>query len=121
MPSSHTQVVAYALGTYLLLRCVKGKSPSHLAKMVCTVEALTLVLLTMLVAYARIYLGYHTSFQTATGGLLGTIFGVCWAALIVVPIRRDGELILNKFPVLRLLGCTNGYHSTSNSYKSQTK
>jgi len=59
-----------------------------------------IVLLTLLVIYSRIELGYHTERQVAVGGVLGLCFAATWSlflAKIVEPhMRKLEELWLVK-------------------------
>lgn len=107
MPSSHTQVVAYALGIYLVVR-LTSKSPSHsLSAAIFALESAILIILTLVVGYARVHLGYHTAFQTIIGGLFGLAFGVLWAGTAAAAVEKHGNHILERWPILKAIGCSS--------------
>ena len=84
MPSTHTQVVAYLLGVVLVQRLFQTSSQAskfkihHVQELI---ECVVLMVLTGTTAYARFYLGYHTSLQVALGAVVGILFGICWSVL----------------------------------------
>lgn len=72
MPSSHTQFMAFfAFYSYLHIgKYFKRNKESRYI----------LVLLAALVAYSRLYLGYHTVWQVAAGLMVGVFFAYTWWA-----------------------------------------
>lgn len=119
MPSSHTQVIAYALGTCLLLALSRGKDP--LPKMIAAAEISALASLTIAVAFARVYLGYHTALQVCIGGLLGLLFGMIWMAVVVMPLKRSGKRMIERLPLLKTLGFTNESYNRRHTEKSRAQ
>ena len=107
MPSSHTQAVSYVLGIYIA-RTLTSKSPSHrLGATISAIESALLVILTIVVGYARVHLGYHTAFQTIIGGLFGLIFGLLWAWTAAAAVEKHGRHILERWPILEAFGCSS--------------
>ena len=108
MPSSHTQVVSYVLGIYVMT-WLTSKSPSRrLGAMISVMEPAILISLTIVVGYARVHLGYHTAFQVFLGGLLGFTFGLLWAWTAAAAVERHGRHILERWPILKAVGCSIG-------------
>lgn len=116
MPSSHTQAVAYCLAAFFVLRLCNPKGP-HLQKMLTVAEGTGLACLTVTVAYARVYLGYHTAFQVWMGGLAGLLFGAIWTWSCLGFLRRHGSSVLERFPVLLSLGFSTERVSISEGQK----
>ena len=105
MPSSHTQVVSYALGVYIILKLTRSGTSQRFGPVISAVESAFLVGLTLVVGYARVHLGYHTAFQTLIGGIFGLIFGLLWAWTAVAAVERHGRRILERWPILKAIGC----------------
>ena len=72
--------------------------------MLTTAEAGGLAVLTAVVAYARVYLGYHSPFQVVMGAFTGLAFGWLWTWGCLVAIRRHGEKVEKRLPFLGELG-----------------
>lgn len=80
MPSSHASIMAYTLGIYtFLMKDIPEREISSLHRL----EFVSLASLTVLVAVARVELGYHTPGQVIAGLLLGFLFNLLWQTVIV--------------------------------------
>jgi membrane-associated phospholipid phosphatase len=81
MPSSHAQVMAYAFTTALLMhlhRRRNRKNSKRKTEIFEIFELLFLAALSILVAIARVYLGYHGVDQVMAGLVLGSVFAGVW-------------------------------------------
>ena len=84
LPSTHAQVLAFSTAAYAVLAVsIKNSSKLPLQSVLQVLESIGLVVLTVAVMFARVYLGYHTWSQVIIGALVGlgsgcvfTIFSV---------------------------------------------
>lgn len=93
MPSSHSQVMAYAFTTALLMhmhRRGNRKNSSLLASEIFELfELIILAGLSALVGIARVYLGYHSVSQVLAGVALGSGFSALWF-LFIAAVHSTG-------------------------------
>ncbi|KAL4219386.1 Dolichyldiphosphatase 1 [Mactra antiquata] len=85
MPSSHSQFMFF-FATYMILflfiRIYRNYNClDDLWKYLTAIGSLTVA---CVVAYSRVYLGYHTSSQVLWGGIIGIILGCIWFAAVQV-------------------------------------
>mmetsp|Transcript_10484 Transcript_10484/g.16811 ORF Transcript_10484/g.16811 Transcript_10484/m.16811 type:complete len:216 (-) Transcript_10484:91-738(-) len=99
MPSSHAQFMGYFGGFCILWSLVLGSNVDFISDKK-TGNAF-IILLSLLVTYSRVELGYHTETQVIVGGILGVCFAAIWSlfiSTIVDPhIRNIEELWIAKF------------------------
>ena len=98
MPSQHTQVMAFAAALYMGLQLIRrkhGLKVSTSTSLMQLAEALSLCLLTIAVAYSRMYLGYHDLPQVAAGAAAGVVMAalVCLAMPSLVRITHGTKLL----------------------------
>jgi membrane-associated phospholipid phosphatase len=98
--------MAYCLAAYSVLQLTYLKGP-RLQNMLTIAEGAGLACLTMTVAYARVYLGYHTTYQVWMGGVTGLFFGAIWTWSCLRFLRRHGLSILERLPFLLSLGLSS--------------
>lgn len=89
MPSSHAQVMSFALSTAVLTHLHrrknrKAKLEAPLSEAVEILELLILAAATAIVSFARVYLGYHSAGQVFAGVLFGSTFGWAWFLFLAV-------------------------------------
>lgn len=89
MPSTHTQVIAYLLGANIILLSRTSPYLFKLQRFQRAAELCFLISATAAIAFARVYLGYHTVLQVVFGALVGTMFGVVWTKLSNLVIVRN--------------------------------
>lgn len=107
MPSSHAQAVAFAAAALLSVRAgwadpprpaalrrrswrriaevarlPTGRKPGPLAAPLRALEPVFALLLTVVVVYGRVYLGYHTWEQAWIGAGMGFAGGLVWSVLL---------------------------------------
>ncbi|KAI9316770.1 dolichyl pyrophosphate phosphatase [Dichotomocladium elegans] len=101
MPSSHAQFMGFfaVYGTLYLWTHIKL---DHIAYK--NFISLALAGLAALVAYSRIYLGYHTPTQVAVGMAIGCTYGACWHGLMERVIRPSHVIDrIMQHPIARVL------------------
>ena len=94
MPSSHTQVMAFCCALHIALALsIRPLKPRPWAtKLLQGLESAALAFFTATIAFARVYLGYHTPLQVVFGGIVGGITGFVWGTLAVLLLRRLGDI-----------------------------
>ena len=80
MPSSHAQIIFYAFGIFVLQlfhhHCAVTKDT--LQQLGGAVKSIMFLGVSLLVAYSRVYLGYHTFLQVAAGAAAGLLMAALW-------------------------------------------
>ena len=90
MPSNHAMFMGYA-GCFVVCAAARGgrawqvggSDPLGSPRLV----AAALVTLSLLVAFSRFYLGYHTAEQVYVGLAVGALFGAFWHELCLLLLR----------------------------------
>ena len=132
MPSSHAQVMGYALGTYLLFhrRNVRARRlGKENVKVASFLEALELVALgfgTIATSAARVILGYHDVIQVTVGCLLGLLVST-FVSILVERLDDQGLLDILQRNFGHTFGIQNSWsiaeirrtETSAGSYKSK--
>lgn len=114
MPSSHAQVMAFALATAILMHRHRRKLRRSLnLRTSNSIELLELILLglvTVLVSIGRVYLGYHSTVQVVAGLLLGSSWGAVWFVLLMT-LHKSGVVSFIQTVMRPLLPLKNEWMS----------
>ena len=109
MPSSHAQVMSFALSIALYMHLHRRKNrktrnEAPLSKIMEVLELLLLAAVTANVGYARVYLGYHSWEQVFAGVLLGGSIGWAWFTFMAVAQNAGLANVVQKVcaPILTL-------------------
>lgn len=97
MPSSHAQIIFYAFSIFMLqlIRHRQAKLHSTFWQLEWGIKALVYLAISVLVAYSRVYLGYHTVLQVVAGSAAGAVMAaLCIAvaaclARIYTPLQQS--------------------------------
>ena len=98
MPSSHAQIIFFAFGIFVFQlfhhqRAVTKDTMQHLG---WAVKSIAFLGVSFLVAYSRVYLGYHTVLQVAAGAAAGLLMAALWWSITAgiaqhfVKLQRSG-------------------------------
>lgn len=88
MPSNHSQIMAFAYVTMLLLLpALRKRQQQHW--LLDSLELVWYTAATAGVAWSRMYLGYHDLQQVSAGLLLGAVYAVIWARIVDSGILRQ--------------------------------
>ena len=97
MPSSHAQVMAFAVATAILMhlhrRWLRRSLNLSASSAIEVLELVGLGLVTGLVSVGRVYLGYHSAMQVVAGLLLGAGWGSIWFVLLA-SLHKSGATSL---------------------------
>jgi len=86
MPSNHTQLISF-LATYLVFWALSGRwMVSFFWRLLLSFSCM---LLSILVAWSRIYLGHHSVIQVYVGGFIGSLLG-CIHFFVIEFLRKLG-------------------------------
>mmetsp|Transcript_36370 Transcript_36370/g.65067 ORF Transcript_36370/g.65067 Transcript_36370/m.65067 type:complete len:232 (-) Transcript_36370:42-737(-) len=101
MPSSHSQCISFVTAIYIMI-ILDRPAESALGRAVQRMQGAALVVACGLVAWSRVYLGYHTTMQVYVGLSLGVAFGLMWYAVMLRAARYFPSLVAS--PLCAALG-----------------
>ncbi len=107
MPSNHTQLICF-LASYVCLWAISGRWMVSLHWRLLL--SMGCIVLSLLVAWSRIYLGHHSVLQVIVGAAIGTAFGVLHYLFIETLRKKRIFFQLSQHPVSKFLlirDCSN--------------
>ena len=107
MPSNHTQLICF-LASYVCLWAMSGRWMVSLHWRILL--SMGCIVLSLLVAWSRIYLGHHSVLQVLVGGAIGTTFGLLHYLLIESLRKKRVFFHLSQHPLSKFLllrDCSN--------------
>jgi len=93
MPSAHAQSMAFV--TIFVICFIRWRKERFLDQHESHLLITGLVLDTVVVSFARVYLGYHTVRQVVVGLGFGTCFGLAWMACAALMDTKMQQLLLS--------------------------
>jgi dolichyldiphosphatase len=109
MPSSHAQFMFFACTVLCFASIWRSPASNAVARLLQVAEILALLIMSVVVAASRVYLGYHSVHQVVAGAALGVALGGAWASIAhyVSPLYAK----IARLAICRMLDVQDTWHT----------